>query len=137
VTRHRGTWRGHAERRCADTPSTRAQAPPGDRMFYKGQTLTFQKGYANAAEDELLPVVGEVASTSQPARAPAGCCAAHADGAAPRAPQWLEHDCQARCRSLRVACISGKLSGRAEPAALSGVVLRCAHALKGTRYPHA
>ncbi len=66
-------------------------------MFYKGQTLTFQKGYANAAEDELLPVVGEVASTSQPARAPAGCCAAHADGAAPRAPQWLEHDCQARC----------------------------------------
>ena len=83
----------------ANSPRS-AQAPPGDRMFYKGQTLTFQKGYANAADDEVLPLVNEVASTSHAASqlraAAAESHKPHTCSADPKVPQWLENDRQAR-----------------------------------------
>jgi len=89
VTRHRGTWRGHAERRCADTPSTRAQAPPGDRMFYKGQTLTFQKGYANAAEDGGVHLAARARARRLLRGARGRRCAARAAVAGARLPGAL------------------------------------------------
>lgn len=56
--------------------------------------LTIQKGYANASEGELLPVVAEVAPLPQGAAALAAetCGAAHTSTCAPHAPQWLEND---------------------------------------------
>ena len=69
-------------------------------MFYKGQTVTFQKGYANAADDEVLPLVNEVASTSHAASQPRAAAVEshkpHTYSADPKVPQWLENDRQAR-----------------------------------------
>ncbi|KAK9831357.1 hypothetical protein WJX81_005284 [Elliptochloris bilobata] len=70
------------------------QAPPGDRTFYKGQTLNFQKGYANVIEGDLLPVVGEVRPCCRGASAAAACADAQPSSSAPRVPQWLENDRQ-------------------------------------------
>ena len=77
-----------------------AQAPPGDRTFYKRQLLTIQKGYANASEGELLPVVAEVAPLSQGGAAPTAQtrCEANSSTCAPHAPQWLENDRKASAK---------------------------------------
>lgn len=56
--------------------------------------LTIQKGYANASEGELLPVVAEVVPLSQGVGAPAAPtgCNMQSSASAPRALQWLEND---------------------------------------------
>ena len=71
-----------------------AQAPPGDRTFYKRQMLTIQKGYANTSEGELLPVVAEVMPHWAGADAPAAQAVGSAESplCAPRLPQWLENN---------------------------------------------